>query len=460
MNALVHKVAEYITNLEFGAISVETIDMAKKCILDSVGNMISGRYSAMGDLALIYTQAYGRCDSSVEPVYTFGGDQILKEDALTRHAIMARCSDLDDGHRFAMGHPGSVIIPTALTIGEFEKCDNKTILTAIVVGYDVYCRIGEAINPSSYRERGFDSTGVSGTVACAAVIAKLKCFDVKRTRNALGIAATFASGLIEYQNDGSMGKVLCGHFAIRNALQAIQLADVGFTGPEKIFEGPKGFFQAFSNTPKEKYFLKGLGKQFKINETYFKIHACMRGLHAAVDAIIELKLLKGIDEHNIETIEIRTSPFVARLSKPKPKTSIAAQCSLEFVVAVALSLGEINEEKVLTEALQDPKYFELTDRIKLILDDSVDAYVKQNPSHWAAVNVVALMKDGNRYEQWTPLPKGEQEMPFNWDTLSVKFDHLIDKTPYKQYSEALVNAIKFFDESDIIWTGLYAPWHA
>ena len=93
-----------------------------------------------------------------------------------------------------------------------QKCSSsgQKILTAIVAGYEVYTRLGAAINPTSYRDRGFDSTGVTGAVACTATLAKLFELGEDQIENALGIAALFASGLIEYQNDGSMGKVLCG----------------------------------------------------------------------------------------------------------------------------------------------------------------------------------------------------------------------------------------------------------
>jgi 2-methylcitrate dehydratase PrpD len=460
VKALIFELSEFVANLKYEAISTETVDMAKKCILDSVGNMISGRYSEMGEMAIRYVEAYHSQSKSAQQVHTFGSDPVSKEDALMRHAVMARCSDLDDGHRFAMGHPGSVIIPTALCIGETQGKSGREIIAAIVAGYDIYCRLGEAINPSAYRERGFDATGVCGTVACAAVIGKLMDCDAAKIRHAMGIASLVASGLIEYQNDGSMGKLLCGHYAVRNALEAVQLAEVGFTGPDRAFEGAKGFFQAFSNTPNDSKVLKDIGAYYKINETYFKKHACMRGLHAAVDAVIDLREQEGLSTTNMDTIEIHTSPFVARLSKPKPQTPIAAQCSLEFVVAVALSLGKITEEKVLTEALNNPAYFELTSRIKLVLDETVDAYVRQNPSHWAAVKMVAHTTEGKQLERWMPLPRGEQELPFGWEDLSDKFANLIEHTPYATHGEGLIGFIRNFENSDDIWPCLFTPWDA
>ncbi|MTI56609.1 MmgE/PrpD family protein [Geosporobacter ferrireducens] len=458
MKTVIQALANFADNLRFEAIPSETVDMTKKCIFDSVGNMIYGRYSEMGAIALNYIQSYSQITQGDTDVFSFGGEKVSKDDALMVHAVMARCSDLDDGHRFAMGHPGSVIIPTALTMGELKGKNQEDILTAIVVGYDIYCRIGEVINPSSYRERGFDATGVCGAVACSAVIAKLSDFDEVKIKNALGLAAIFTSGLIEYQNDGTMGKILCGCFAIRNALQATQMADVGFTGPAKAFEGAKGFFQAFSNSYNAENVLKGLGEHFKINETYFKVHACMRGLHAAVDAVIDLRNDENISRENVERIEILTSPFVARLSNPNPQTPIAAQCSLEFVVAVALSLGKITEEKILTEALDVPEYLELANRVKLILDDEVDAYVKQNASHWAAVKVVAYTKNGARFERWMPLPRGEQESPFDWNQLSDKFVNLIEKTPYESYSQDLLALVNKFEDAENLWEDLYTPW--
>lgn len=457
MTGIAHELAEYIVSLKYEDLPQDTIDMAKKCILDSVGNMCCGRYSNMGKHILRYIDTYSRATRGERKVSLMGGGKASKEDSMMAHTIMARCTDLDDGHRYAMGHPGSVVLPAVLTAGELRNSGGKDIITAIVAGYDIYCRIGSAINPSSYRERGFDATGVCGAAACAAGIGKIYGLDVRQMKNALGLSSTFSGGLIEYQNDGTMGKVLCGCWAVNNGMDAVQLAEQGFTGPEQIFEGDKGFFQAFSNAPDASNVLAGLGRDFKINETYFKQHACMRGLHGAVDALLDIRKKEGITAKNVDRIEIQTTSFVGRLSNPRPDTLIGAQCSIEFVLAVAMAEGHISSDEILLQSMEREDIRHLASRIILKMDKRIDGYVKENPSHWAAVNMIIYTTEGRVFKQWMPLPRGESETPFGWEELEEKFKRLLSDTPFHKHEEAMYGDIRNFEELTGMYK-LFAPW--
>ena len=267
----------------------------------------------------------------------------------------------------------------------------------------------------------------------------------EQLKNALGIAATFSGGLIEYQNDGSMGKVLCGVWAVQTGWNAALLAREGFTGPEQIFEGKKGFAQAFSNAPDTSAVLRDLGSDFKIRETYFKMHACMRGLHAAVDAVLDLREQFEIVPEEIEKIEIYTTPFVGRLSNPEPKTLIGAQCSLEFALAAALTKGHLSREETLAEAMKDAGVFALAKKAELIMDPEIEAYVAKYPSHWAAVRVRISRSGKEPCEKWVPLPAGEAENPFGWQQLEEKFRRLLSGTPFESDEKRLYGAFREFE---------------
>lgn len=445
MSGTAERLAQYVVSLKYDDLPWQAADMAGKCVFDSIGNMCCGRYSPMGKRILNYVREYSGFTAGEPEVSLLGGGKNSRKNVLAVHTVIARCADLDDGHRYAMGHPGSVIIPAVLSAGELKKRTGKEMLAAAAAGYDVYCRIGAAVNPTSYRERGFDATGIVGAVACAAAVGKLYGLNTEQMKNALGIAGLFSGGLIEYQNDGSMGKVLCGCFAAENGFQAVQMAKCGFTGPEKVFEGPKGFFQAFSNEPDPSHVLEDLGKTFRITEVYFKKHACMRGLHAAMDAALKLRSQGALRGSDIEEVEVRTTPFVGRLSNPRPETLIGAQCSLEFVLAAALEKGHISREEVLSEALHQQEIFRLASRIHLKIDETVEKYVQQNPSHWAAVNMIIRTKDGRVLKEWVPLPAGEAENPLEWAELEEKFRRMISGTPFEAGGEELISRIRKFE---------------
>ena len=320
MKSIVQQYAKFIGNLKYEELSTAVIESAKTCFLDAVGNMVYGRYSEMGERALKYTVSNPVRYGEEEKVLIPGGDAFYSRNALFVSEVIARCADLDDGHRYAMGHPGSVLVPAVIVYAQKNNKNGKEILSALIAGYEIYIRLGSAINPTSYRERGFESTSVTGAVACTGALAKLFDLNEKETADALGIAALFASGLIEYQNDGSMGKVLGGVWASQTAIQSIELARNGFTGAKEALEGKKGFIQAFSNEPDPEAAVKDLGSKYRINEIYFKMHACMRGLHASIDAVLDVRNNEKCQVENISKIEVHTTPFVGRLSKIHPET--------------------------------------------------------------------------------------------------------------------------------------------
>jgi 2-methylcitrate dehydratase PrpD len=81
-------------------------------------------------------------------------------------------------------------------VGERVGASGKELIEAIVAGYEVFIRVGTAINPSHFR-RGFHTTGTCGALAAAAAAGKLLNLNIDELSNAIGIAATQASGLME-----------------------------------------------------------------------------------------------------------------------------------------------------------------------------------------------------------------------------------------------------------------------
>ncbi|MFA0887754.1 MAG: MmgE/PrpD family protein [Synergistales bacterium] len=434
------QLADFIEGLNFDTLPGEVVEQAKKCLLDSLGNLLAGKNSE--STPKIVAIAKSHTDDPRSTIPGFGKASV--EAAAFANSVMMRALDLDDGHRYAMGHPGSVLIPAALASAEACKASGREVITALTAAYEVYSRLGTVINPQSYRERGFESTGICGAVAAAALGAKLAGLDAVKTKNALGIAGLFAGGLIEYQNDGSSGKVLCPGWALSGGLRAMELARAGFTGPEWIFEGKNGFFQAFGVNPNTDHALEGLGTRHGIMDTYFKVHGCMRGLHPSVDGAIALRPHLGDSLDLLKELRVRTTPFVKRLDRPFPSTAEAAQGNLRFVLAVALKHGKVNHE-TLGCSLLDEKIEKIADRIAVALDDECIRYVSENPSHWGAAEVELLTSKGELFREWVPLATGEPERPLGWDGLEAKFEELVAKTDFALHSHRLVQAVRNFE---------------
>lgn len=443
--SLVRVLAKHVVEMDFAQLTPAITEQAKRCVLDCTGNMLGGRYTAKGEAMAKYASR----KSDAAEATMIGGNKVSREMAAFANAAMSRMLDLDDGHRFAFGHPGGILVPAALAVGEITGASGRDVIVALVAGYDVYARLGAAINPSSYHERGFDATGVCGSVAVAAVVAKLYKLDAEKTKDAMGIAGLQAGGIIEYQNDGTMGKVLCPGWSTSTGIKAVDLAELGFTGPELIFEGKKGFFQAFANQYDPARLTAGLGETYGIMQNYFKLYACMRGLHCALDAMLSLRATYSLTSDKVKKITVKASTFVDRLNKPHPQTMVGAQCSLPFTIATALKYGLVDEVS-LDKGLNNNELSAIEDKIEVIIDDKVQAYVTANPDNWTSVEIEVITTDDQKVSEWATVALGEPEKPLSWQQLEAKFTQLLANTDFAADKDTLVAAIRQLDEHNKI----------
>lgn len=445
--SIMKSLAKFGTELQWSDLDHQTSETAKQAILDACGNILSGRYHAEAAPVLKYTW-----ENEIYPAeqkgYPLPGERQQKyslRGALFAAAVMGRLADMDDGFTRAMGHPGSLLVPTLLLCGASEQISGKEALTALTAAYEIYARIGEAVNPSMHRERGFDATGVCGAVAAAFLIARLRKLSCDEMVNAMGLAASFSGGLIESQIDGTSGKYLCGAWGAVNGLQSVQLAQSGFTGPVCALEGKAGLIQGFrgSGSSEPERILEGLGNSFKINEVYFKRYACLRGVHGAMDAVRSLKEAWNLTPNQVASLDIRASEYLMRLSRPEPETLVAAQGSLQLTSAAILCYGEIAAASSLMEYMDDPEIREMMKKIKVTADEEMQHYYKSHPEQYSACKVVLTTTDGKQLTEYRYLPDGEEKgKRFGWTDLENKFCRLMEKTPDAGRSEERIKKIR------------------
>ncbi len=199
------------------------------------------------------------------------------------NGMAAHALELDDGSKYATYHPGASIIPACLALGEAEGISGKKLLEAITAGYEVSLRIGTAINPGHYL-RGFHPTGTIASFGTTAAASKILGLSPDLTVQALGIAGSLASGINQYEIDGSISKHVHPGNAARNGILAAMLARDGMTGPAEILEGKLGFFHCFADSADTALVDRDLGKDWHFLRIYFKPYCSCRYVHYAIEA--------------------------------------------------------------------------------------------------------------------------------------------------------------------------------
>lgn len=413
--ALESKLCEYCVDLEYEQLPRSVRDLTDRFILDVLGIAVRA----------------GEKDSS--RTVKRGADEVLtgepeclvwatseRESATYAAFVNATCIhtlELDDTHREAVVHPGASIIPTAFAVGEREGASGQDLVTAIVAGYEIVCRLGIALkNHRVHLERGFHGTATCGIFGAAVAGGLLAGLESDGLENVLGIVLSQASGSLQYKENGAWTKRIHPGLAARDAILAISLAKQGFRGAAEPLTGKHGFLEMYGVEPEPTVLLDRLGEDYEIQKTGIKPYACCRYNHPAIDVTLE-----AIEEHDIEPSEITSitlSTFESayELSRPeerkiRPQNVVDAQFSPQYAVAVAASDRQALASQYTQDRVTDPALHSLMDRITIQEDESMTA---RYPEVWPAKarietdrGTVTAERDGPRGEPETRLSKSE-----------------------------------------------------
>jgi 2-methylcitrate dehydratase PrpD len=263
----------------------------------------------------------------------------------------------------------------ALAIGERENCSGRAFLEAILTGFEVECKIAEAIDPAHYKQ-GFHSSGTIGTFGAAVAAAKLLALGDDEIRHMLALAASSASGI--RVNFGSMTKPLHVGRAAQNGIVAAELAARGFTGGSDALDPPWGFFSTFSHGQgfDEERIFGRLGNPYTIISPGVSIKPYPCGVlgHPTMDAMRRLVLDHDIAPDAITAIRIKAgSNILNPLRFDSANNELEAKfCPAFMVSAIALrrkaGIGEFTDEFVRSPSVQS-----MMRKVQRILDPAIEA---------------------------------------------------------------------------------------
>lgn len=413
--------------------SEETTAVAKKCILDWLASALGGSRTDVGQIMGDYVLDLGR-----------GGGATLigrREKIPALHAALANGTashvlELDDVHRTSIYHPGAAVIPAALALGEEKGIPGDLLLKAIILGYEVSIRIGEAVNPSHYDF--WHTTGTCGTFGSAVAAGIICDLEEEAMVHALGNAGTQAAGLWEFVEDGAMSKSLHPGKAAMNGLLSAQLAQRGFTGAQSILEGKRGFCRATSQEFSLAAITTDLGSSYRIDGVSFKIHASCRHTHSAVDAIYRLKEQEGLQVDQIEKIRLFTYQNALHIAgNPHPQSPVQARFSLPFCMAAALFFHQLGPEVFTSTSLHHEGIKRLMSLVEMEVHGDIEgAY----PEKWASQ--VEIFAGGKKYTASVDHPRGDPEAPLSFEEVAEKAMRLGQDTWSQERIEETIERIE------------------
>ncbi|HPK42850.1 MAG TPA: MmgE/PrpD family protein [Synergistales bacterium] len=405
--------AEFVTSLDHSDLGRETVSVTKKCIVDWLGCVLGGASTpAAGIIKGVVNEMGGREQATMAG--DFSKTSVLQ--AATVNAYNCHILEMDDVHKSAVVHPAAPVISAAFALGEYLGSSGKEVIEAIVAGYDVMIRIGEAVMPSHYEI--WHSTATCGNFGAAAASARLLKLDATQTLYSLGNAGTQAAGLWEFASDNAMTKYLhCGKAAYNGVLSSL-MAKRGFDGATRILEGDRGFFRAYSRESDFERSFEDMGRKYKIDETVYKPYASCRHTHGPINGVLVLRSRMGFSWEDVESVTVETYGTALKLAGNRDhSTPPAARFSLAYCLAAAIVFGKVGVEQFREEILDDPRITAVTPRIRIEATPEMDA---MHPEKWPSRTTVKL-KNGDSETLFVEYPKGDPENTMTDEEIREKY---------------------------------------
>lgn len=332
----------------------------------------------------------------------------------------AHGEDFDDTFEGGPVHAGAVIVPAVLAICERHGRDGAAALLGIAVGTEVMCRLSTVV-PKAVHKAGFHPTAIFGVMGAAAGCGAALGLNAKQITDALGIAGSMASGIIEYLAEGTWTKRMHPGWAAQSGIRAALLARGGFLGPRTVFEGVHGLFHGFAHTTKGDYAaLDDFGTRWVTETLAFKPYPCGTMAHPYIDCAKRLAA-RGIKPADIKEMVCEVAEgTVHRLWEPlaakqRPPNGYAAKFATPFILATGFVKGGVGLDAFTEKAVRDEQVLSLAAKVRYVIDPN-NPYPNAFTGH-----IRAFMTDGQVFEERQPHFRGGAQEPLTRADIEEKF---------------------------------------
>lgn len=359
--------AEFAVNTHYEDIPTEVLERARIHILDGLGNGLASNSYPFAEPSL---NAVAELSAAATGSTIIGnGLRAAPRDAAMMNGILIHGLDFDDTHLQAIVHPTSAVLPAVMAVAEDKNLSGKELLVAFCVGMEASIRLGAAVQ-GGFHHTGFHATGVLAHFSSALATGCLLGSSRKDHVNALGIAASTASGIQVFLEEGAWTKRLHPGWAAAGGITAAVLARNGFTGPTRALEGRFGLFETHLHDHAENvelgFLTDDLGTRWMMADTALKPYPVCHFIHGAADAAL---LLHGeLDNATIDKVEILLPKDTLKIvaepieQKRNARNEYEAKFSAPFVVASTLLNGRFGLSDLTDEAIAAPSVQALAQR--------------------------------------------------------------------------------------------------
>jgi 2-methylcitrate dehydratase PrpD len=413
--AVAERFAAWAAGLDAGAVPDALRAVLESLLVDQIGLCVAARRADYVGAVLASGEAPGDCTAIG---HERGCDAY---DAALVNGTAGHGEDYDDTFEGTPVHAGAAVVPAVLAAAEAHGLAGADLLRGLAVGAELTCRLA-LVAPTAIHRAGFHPTAVLGTLGATAGVAAALRLDPARFAAALGIAGSFAGGIIEYLAEGTWSKRVHAGWAAQAGIRAARMARHGFVGPRTVFEGENGVFKAFAIAGIVRDFAvltEGLGDDWRAAAIAFKPYACGTMAQPFIDCALALRG-QGLDPDQVDSILCRVGEgTVHRLWQPRaekinPSSAYSAKFSVPYCVAVGLVDGTAGLRQFAANRVADPALRALAARVDYAIDPD-DPYPADYRGH-----LRVTLRDGQVLEAEQPHLRGGRRAPLDRTEIAAK----------------------------------------
>lgn len=430
LSGLTRAAVDFVTSVRFEDFDSETLRISRRCVLDGLAVMLAG--SEQEGMAPL-----GRYIASVGGT---GEARLLGDASARRPAHLAALWNGTAGHAMdwddtqlaeGPGRPYGLLMhptvpPLATVLALLDKAadeqggpvDGRVFLTAFACGFEIGCKIAEAIDPDHYM-RGFHTSGTIGAFAAAAAAARLLRLDADETARAFGLAASMAAGI--RANFGTMTKPFHVGRAAENGVTAALLAREGFSANAEALDGKWGYL-AIAGPGGEPHLVRDrFGSPFSVATPGVSIKPYPSGVltHPSMDAMRFLMAEEGIAAADIEAVTLFAGrnvlgPIRFRIAR----TELEGKFSFAFLLAAIALRGRAGKAEFTDEFVSSPECQAMQERVETIFDQAIE------DRGWDRIRsrIEVRTRDGRTLIRWADENyRGSPHNPLSDEELEGKF---------------------------------------
>jgi len=438
---------ESIIAVDYAGLSRKAIEATKRLVLDSLAcGMAGSSMVEMKALNELVTEWGGKKESTIVAF----GNCVPSPSAALVNGSMGRALDFDDCHDVAVIHAAVPVVSAEFAVA--ERCaaiSGKEFITAVTLGIDLSCRMSAATPLDMLAGYGWDYSVIYGYFGATAASAKILSLSENKLLNALGIAYHQTSGIRSEFALGRTTKAMGSGFAARGGVLSALMAERGLTGANECMAGKWGIYNLFH---RGEYIAErltgGLGKTFMVEDDSLKPYPCCRCAHSFIDAALSLVNENNIRPEDVEEVTAYAGEktYVAECEplelKQNPPNPVAAQFSIPWVLATAITYRKVEIKDFTEEALRNEDIHQLARKVITLKDPELT----QSGIEPAVVQI--NMKDGRVYSERVAYALGSPENPLTMKDVASKFRNCASYSARPIPKEKLDQAVQMVEGLD------------